>query len=65
MVAEVAATRQAIELDGCSHGGACHDTCPVKIRRLDRVGATAPYEPMLAYVDHKNAGDLGSRPVSG
>ena len=74
MVAEVAgtrqspaavATRQAIELDGCSHGGACHDTCPVKIRRLDRVGATAPYEPMLAYVDHKRAGDLGSRPVSG
>ena len=74
MVAEVAgtqqtpavtATRQAIELDGCSHGGACHDTCPVRIRRLDRVGATAPYEPMLAYVDHKNAGDLGSRPVSG
>jgi nitrate reductase gamma subunit len=74
MVAEVAgarqtpavvSTRQAIELDGCSHGGACHDTCPVKIRRLDRMGATAPYEPMLAYVDHKSAGDLGSRPVSG
>jgi nitrate reductase gamma subunit len=61
----VAATRQAIELDGCSHGGACHDTCPVKIRRLDRVNATAPYEPMLAYVDHKSADDLGSRPVSG
>ena len=61
----VAATRQAIELDGCSHGGACHDTCPVKVRRLDRIGAEAPYEPMLAYVDQKSAGDLGSRPVSG
>jgi nitrate reductase gamma subunit len=61
----VVATRQAIELDGCSHGGACHDTCPVKIRRLDRIGAEAPYEPMLAYVDQKSAGDLGSRPVAG
>jgi hypothetical protein len=61
----VAATRQAIELDGCSHGGACHDACPVKTRRLDRIGAEAPYEPMLAYVGEKNAGDLGSRPVSG
>jgi hypothetical protein len=60
----VAATRQAIELDGCSHGGACHDTCPVKIRRLDRIGTEAPYEPMLAYVGRKNASDLGSRPVA-
>jgi len=61
----VAATRQAIEFDGCSHGGACHDSCPVKVRRLDRIGTEAPYEPMLAYVDQKSAGDLGSRPVSG
>ena len=60
----VAATRQAIELDGCSHGGACHDTCPVKIRRMDRIGTEAPYEPMLAYVDQKSAGDLGSRAVA-
>jgi hypothetical protein len=37
----------------------------VRIRRLDRIGPTAPYEPMLAYVDQKNAGDLGSRPVAG
>ena len=56
------ATRQAIELDGCSHGGACHETCPVRVRRLDRIGAEAPYEPMLAYVDRKSAKDLGSRP---
>ncbi len=60
----VAATRQALELDGCSHGGACHDTCPVKIRRLDRIGTEAPYEPMLAYAGRKSAGDLGSRPVA-
>jgi nitrate reductase gamma subunit len=61
----VAATRQAIELDGCSHGGACHETCPVRVRRLDRIGGTAAYEPMLTYVDEKNAHDLGSRPVAG
>ncbi|MCX6550486.1 MAG: respiratory nitrate reductase subunit gamma [Acidobacteria bacterium] len=74
LVAEVAggtatpagvATRQAIELDGCSHGGACHETCPVRVRRLDRIGTEAPYDPMLAYVDRKSAGDLGSRPVAG
>lgn len=59
-----AATRQALELDGCSHGGACHDACPVKIRRLDRIGAETPYEPMLAYAGRKSASDLGSRPVA-
>jgi len=37
----------------------------VKIRRLDRIGTEAPYEPMLAYVGEKSAGDLGSRPVAG
>jgi len=63
-VPAVAATRQVIELDGCSHGGACHDTCPVKVRRLDRIGSEAPYEPMMAYVGQKSASDLGSRPVA-
>jgi hypothetical protein len=57
------ATRQAIELDGCRHGGACHDDCPVRLRRVDRIGAEAPYEPMLAYLDQKSMADLGSRPV--
>lgn len=61
----VIATRQAIEVDGCSHGGACHDTCPVKVRRLDRIGAEPPYEPMLEYIGRKSANDLGSRPVAG
>jgi nitrate reductase gamma subunit len=59
-----AATRQALELDGCSHGGTCHDACPVKIRRLGRIGTEAPYEPMLAYAGRKSASDLGSRPVA-
>ncbi len=60
-----AAVRQVIELDGCRHGGACHDGCPVKVRRLSRIGAEEPYEPMLAYVSQKSATDLGSRPVTG
>jgi nitrate reductase gamma subunit len=60
----VAATRQAIELDGCSHGGACHETCPVRLRRLDRIGETAAYEPMLTYVEKKSASELGSRSVA-
>ncbi len=63
--AAVALTRQAIELDGCSHGGACHDGCPVKVRRLERIGATETYEPMLAYLGEKSPQDLGSRPVRG
>jgi hypothetical protein len=73
IVAEVAGTtqtpaavamRQMIELDGCSHGGACHDTCPVKQRRLGRIGSEAPYGPMLSYLENKSAHDLGSRHVS-
>lgn len=73
MVAEVsrlgqdpdrAATRQMIELDGCSHGGICHEQCPVRLRRLERIEHSAPYEPMLAYLGHKSAAELGSRDVS-
>ncbi len=73
MVAEIAgtsraaaavATRQVIERDGCSHGGACHLSCPVRQRRFERIGDEAPYEPMTAYLGRKSAADLGSRPVS-
>ena len=60
-----AATRQMIELDGCSHGGACHESCPVRLRRLERIGGEPAYEPMLAFVGRKSATDLGSRPVAG
>jgi len=62
--AAATATRQMIELDGCRHGGACHAACPVRVRRLERIGHDAPYEPMLAYVGRKSAADLGSRPVA-
>ena len=58
------AMRQMIELDGCSHGGACHDSCPVKLRRLDRIGSEEPYAPMLTYLGNKSAHDLGSRSVA-
>ena len=60
-----ALTRQVIELDGCSHGGDCHENCPVFLRRQERIGDTSAYEPMLHYLDQKSAADLGSRDVSG
>lgn len=60
-----AAVRQAIELDGCSHGGACHDDCPVRRRRVDRIGDGDVTVPVLAFLEHKNARELGSRPIHG
>jgi nitrate reductase gamma subunit len=60
-----AAVRQAIELDGCGHGGECHDGCPVLTRRLARIGQREPFQPVLTFLTRKNASDLGSRPVSG
>ena len=62
--AAAAATRQALELDGCSHGGACHEECPVRVRRMERIGPGAAYEPMLTFTERKSPTDLGSRPVS-
>jgi len=58
------ANRQAIELDGCSHGGVCHEQCPVRRKRLERIAQTIPYDPMLAYAGEKSAANLGSREVS-
>jgi nitrate reductase gamma subunit len=59
-----AAVRQAVELDGCRHGGECHDGCPVLARRLARIGQREPFQPVMAFLTRKNASDLGSRPVS-
>jgi len=59
-----AANRQMIELDGCSHGGGCHEQCPVRKRRMERIEQSAPYEPMLTYAGQKPADKLGSRNVS-
>ena len=61
---ETAATRQMIELDGCSHGGICHTECPVRKRRLDRIEQEDAFAPMLVYVEGKSAADLGSRDVA-
>jgi len=58
------ANRQAIELDGCSHGGLCHEQCPVRQKRLERIAQAIPYDPMLAYAGEKSAANLGSREVS-
>jgi hypothetical protein len=59
------ANRQVIELDGCSHGGTCHDNCLVRQRRLERLAEAPAYGPMAAYLGQKSARDLGSRDVSG
>ena len=59
-----AATRQKIELDGCSHGGLCHTECPVRKRRMDRIEQEGVFAPMLVYIEDKSAADLGSREVS-
>jgi len=58
-----AATRQMIELDGCSHGGACHEECPVRQRRMDRIDQSVPYTPMMVFLDEKSTRELGSRQV--
>jgi nitrate reductase gamma subunit len=58
-----AATRQMIELDGCSHGGACHETCPVRQRRIERIENQQAYEPMYIFLKNKTARELGSREV--
>jgi nitrate reductase gamma subunit len=62
--AATVATRQVIELDGCSHGGACHVECPVRQRRVERIQGSEVYEPMLAYLGAKTAEELGSRKVA-
>jgi len=55
------ATRQAIEVDGCKHGGACHMRCPVRQMRQQRMEWTTQFSPALEYVDEINWKDLGNR----
>jgi nitrate reductase gamma subunit len=57
-------TRQMIEFAGCSHGGICHDECPVHIRRMERIGKILPYTPLMDFLDKKSAKELGSRQLS-
>ncbi|MFC1671144.1 hypothetical protein ACFL20_12205 [Spirochaetota bacterium] len=55
------AIRQAIELDGCSHGGACHEDCPVRKKRDERINKTEQFSGAFNYVSSKSYKDLGSR----
>lgn len=59
-----AANRQVIELDGCSHGGMCHEDCPVRLRRMERIDRSVPFTPMMAFLDEKTTDDMGSRSIS-
>jgi hypothetical protein len=56
-----AATRQVIELVGCSHGGTCHPECPVRQKRQERIDRTEPFGPSLDHLDEKSWVDLGCR----
>ncbi len=56
-----AATRQVLERDGCSHGGRCHEECPVRQNRQQRIGLITQFHPVLDYVELKDSKDLGSR----
>ena len=55
------ATRQMIELAGCSHGGACHWECPVWLKRKKRINMTSQFSPTLEFVMKKQGKDLGTR----
>lgn len=61
---ETVATRQVLELDGCSHGGICHEECPVRQRRMERIDQFVPFTPMMVFLDEKTTDDMGSRPIS-
>jgi nitrate reductase gamma subunit len=55
------ATRLAIELDGCSHGGTCHKGCPIRQRRQKNINKTILFGPNLNFITRKGGFDLGSR----
>ena len=59
------AIRQVIELDGCSHGGVCHDECPVRKRRQERISSMTRFGAYFDYIDEKSSLELGSREVKG
>jgi hypothetical protein len=62
--ADCIATRQAIELDGCSHGGTCRVDCPVRIKRQERIDKMEPFAPVFDYVGSKNGTSLGNREIA-
>ena len=44
------ANKLSLELDGCSHGGACHPGCPVKQKRGELIEENQAADPLLAYL---------------
>jgi len=59
------ATRQMLELAGCSHGGTCHMECPVRVKRQERIDEKPQFSPALDYIGKKSGEDLGTRKYSG
>jgi nitrate reductase gamma subunit len=43
------ATKLSIELDGCKHGGACHDGCPLQKKRLEALQLASKEDPFYDY----------------
>jgi nitrate reductase gamma subunit len=60
-----AAARTVLELDGCSHGGLCHDNCPVKQQRELRIQKLLLQNRVTEFLTKKNDQDLGCRPFQG
>ena len=55
------ATRQVIELQGCNHGGTCHEECPVRQKRQERISQDTQFNPVFNYLGTKTNNDLGTR----
>jgi nitrate reductase gamma subunit len=43
------ATKLSIELDGCKHGGACHDGCPIQMKRIESLEAASKQDAFYDY----------------
>ncbi len=61
---EAAATRRAIEVEGCNHGGMCHSGCPVRTKRQERIDQVPQFDPVLEYIAKKSGKDLGNREIT-
>lgn len=60
-----AAAREVLELQGCSHGGTCHEDCPVRVRRLSRIEAQERFGAVWDEVSQKSGRELGNREARG
>ncbi|MCU0661155.1 MAG: hypothetical protein MUC50_02395 [Myxococcota bacterium] len=60
-----AATRAVIELRGCSHGGTCHEDCPVRVQRQERIETQPRYGAVWDEIGRKPGKELGNREAIG